>query len=91
MNKMKNPDIEIYLKNFMKFFQTNPNDLTELIGSANMDVFYNKIREQCEKNYSSGQDIVVTRTQLMNIIYDIKKPKVNYPHQQSKFGAICLN
>ncbi len=88
---MKNPDIEIYLKNVISFFKNNPNDLTNLIGEDNMDLFYKKIREQSEQNYLNGVDFVLTRTQIMSIIYNIKKPAVKKPFQASKFGPICLN
>ena len=35
-----NIDIEIYMKNFITFFEKNPNDLMELIGVDFKDDFY---------------------------------------------------
>jgi hypothetical protein len=88
---MKNPDIEIYLRNLINFFTNNPNDLTDLIGKSNMPTFYEKLRKVCEKNYLNGDDIVLTRKQMMDIIYEMKKPKIKQPFQETKYGIICLN
>ena len=39
---MKNVDVEIYLNQFISFFDKNPNDLIDLIGDINKGVFYKK-------------------------------------------------
>jgi hypothetical protein len=89
--KMNNPDIEIYIKNFMSFLENNPNELYKLIGKDSMGKFKEKIREQCFKNIQSGDDFTVTRTQLTKIIADMKGLKKKSPFMETKFGAICLN
>ena len=47
---MKNVDVEIYLNQLISFFEKNPNDLMDLIGDTHKETFYQKVKEQCEKN-----------------------------------------
>ena len=46
---MKNIDIEIYITNLISFFDNNPNDLIDLIGSLQKEEFYDKLRKRSEK------------------------------------------
>ena len=94
--KMMNIDVEIYLKNFINFFETNPNELMDLIGNTLKEVFYEKVREQCYKNYENDQEITLTQKQLIDIVVNIKKvdKKVvltNGVFMDTKFGLISLN
>jgi phosphomevalonate kinase len=93
-----NVDVEIYIKNFINFFESNPNDLIELIGDELKEVFYEKVKEQCYKNLEVGEDIVLTQKQLIDIVVDIKKGKpdinvllTNGVFQKTKYGLISLN
>ena len=91
-----NIDVEIYLKNFINFFETNPNELMDLIGNTLKEVFYEKVREQCYKNYENDQEITLTQKQLIDIVVNIKKvdKKVvltNGVFMDTKFGLISLN
>ena len=93
-----NIDVEIYIKNFINFFENNPNELIELVGDDLKEVFYEKVKEQCYKNLENGEDIVLTQKQLIEIVVDIKKVKPNINtlltngvFQQTKFGLISLN
>ena len=70
-----NIDVEIYIKNFINFFENNPNDLLDLIGNELKEVFYDKVKEQCYKNLDNGEDIVLTQKQLIEIVVCIKKVK----------------
>jgi hypothetical protein len=96
---MKNVDLEIYISQLISFFENNPNDLMDLIGSLQKDDFYKKIRERCEKNVEEGNDMVLTKDQIVNIVIDlkipvIKKEKRNYLEniiQKTTFGDIILN
>ena len=94
---MKNVDVEIYLNQFISFFDKNPNDLIELIGDINKDMFYKKVEEQCYKNFDNGDDISLTQTQLIDIVVSIKKvgqvdeDKIIGTFQKTKFGMISLN
>jgi hypothetical protein len=93
-----NIDVEIYIKNFVNFFENNPNELIELVGDELKEVFYKKVKEQCHKNHENGVDIVLTQKQLIEIVVEIKKVKPNINtlltngvFQQTKFGLISLN
>jgi len=41
---MKYPDVEIYLNQFVSFFEKNPNDLLNLIGDIHKEIFLEKGR-----------------------------------------------
>lgn len=91
-----NIDIEIYMKNFVSFFENNPNDLMELIGNELKDDFFKEVRKQCYSNVEKGEDIVLTQKQLIEIVVKLKKttPKdvlKNGVFQQTNFGLISLN
>jgi hypothetical protein len=93
-----NIDVEIYIKNFVNFFESNPNELIELIGDDLKEVFYQKVKEQCYINLDKGEEITLTQKQLIDIVVDIKKSKpdinillTNGVFQQTKYGLISLN
>jgi hypothetical protein len=93
-----NVDVEIYIKNFINFFENNPNELIDLIGNDLKEVFYKKVEEQCYKNFDNGEDIVLTQKQLIEIVVGIKKGKpdinvllTNGVFQKTKYGLISLN
>ena len=70
---MNNLDVEIYMTQFVTFFENNPNDLLELIGDSNKDSFYELVKEQCEKNLSSGDEVSLTQHQIIEIVVKLKK------------------
>ena len=98
---MKNVDIEIYISNLIKFFESNPNDLMSLVGEAQKEEFYKKLREVSEDNFRNNQDYVLTRQQMVDIIIDLKVPELKNMEdpqevvesyiQKSKWGNIILN
>jgi hypothetical protein len=98
---MSNVDIEIYVSQLINFFESNPNDLIELIGNLQKEEFYQKLREKCEENYKKGEDIVLTKNQIIDIVVELKIPelsdKLNPKQvvegfiQKTKFGDIILN
>ena len=98
---MKNIDCEIYISQVITFFENNPNDLMDLIGELQRNDFYQKLRERCEKNVDEGQDYVLTRQQMINIVLELKAPeliKTKTPEsvvegfvQKTKWGEIILN
>ena len=95
--KEKNVVIDIFMNNFMNFFDNNPNDLMSLIGDSNKEKFYNKVREQCYKNYQNGEEIAVTRQQMIDIIIDMKGHKeivvndIDKLFQKTNYGFFGLN
>ena len=93
-----NIDVEINIKNFVNFFESNPNELMDLIGDTLKEVFYDKVKEQCYKNLDNGEEITLTQKQLIEIVVDIKrvKPDINIlltngVFQKTKYGLISLN
>jgi hypothetical protein len=96
---MKNIDVEIYLNQLITFFEKNPNDLTELIGTSMKDDFFDKVREACTENLENGDEVTLTNQQLIDIVLDIKGVKgskeelevINKIFVKNKFGTFCLN
>lgn len=93
---MKNIDIEIYMNNFKSFFEKNPNQLIQLIGNVNPEIFYQGVRDIVEKNSTEEEKpIEPTRQQLIDLIVGLNvvkssKKKVNY-FIEHYMGLICLN
>jgi hypothetical protein len=56
MTDMDRVDIDIYINQLIKFFETNPNDLMDLIGESDKDKFYILLKEQSIINYDKGDD-----------------------------------
>jgi hypothetical protein len=96
---MKNIDVEIYLNQLITFFEKNPNDLTELIGTSMKDDFFDKVRVACMENIENGDEVTLTNQQLIDIVLDIKGVKgskeelevINKIFVKNKFGTFCLN
>ena len=97
---MNNLDVEIYMNQFVTFFENNPNDLLELIGDSNRESFYDLVKEQCEKNLSSGDEVSLTQHQIIEIVVKLKKVDlkthqmvviVDKVFQSTSFGMIGLN
>jgi hypothetical protein len=97
---MNNLDVEIYMNQFVTFFENNPNDLLELIGDSNRESFYDLVKEQCEKNLGSGDEVSLTQHQIIEIVVKLKKVDlkthqmvviVDKVFQSTSFGIIGLN
>ena len=70
---MKNVDVEIYINQFITFFNNNPNDLIELIGDVLKDDFYDRVKQQSLDNVSNGEDVTLTQKQIISIVVALKK------------------
>ena len=96
---MKIIDVEIYISQFIDFFEKNPNDLLVLIGEVKKNEFYSKVNEQCVLNYKNNDDVTLSRQQIIDIVVEIKKDSktsVNVKtfdglFQKTKFGTFSLN
>jgi len=93
---MSNIDCEIYISQLINFFESNPNDLIILIGDLQKKLFYQKLKEQCIKNSLNDGDHVITKSQIMEIIFELKIPELKKDElilrvQKSKWGDINLN
>jgi len=96
---MYNVDVEIYLSQFISFFEKNPDELTLLIGEVNQDDFFNKVKEQSYINLDSGEDVSLTKKQILEILVELRKHEITKPKideikaifLKTDFGEICLN
>lgn len=91
-----NVDVEIYMSNIIKFFNSNPNDLINLVPLDKKEEFFEKIRILAEKNLENGEEAALTQKQLIQICIELnnKKPKhteLPAKYFSTKFGDFCLN
>ena len=92
-------EVDIYMNQLISFFENNPNDLMDLIGNENKSDFYKRVKEQCFVNLNKGDDVSLTKQQLIDIVVDMKgktNPKSDILTIQgkvlkTKFGDIFLN
>ena len=96
---MKNVDVEIYINQFITFFNNNPNDLLQLIGDVLKDDFYNRVKQQSLDNINNGEDVSLTQKQIISIVVELKKSqndevdmdKIKSIFYHTKFGHFSLN
>jgi hypothetical protein len=96
---MKNVEVEIYINQFITFFNNNPNDLIELIGDVLKDDFYKKVKQKSYDNVEKGEDVSLTQRQLISIVVELKQSKnqeididkIESIFIQTPFGQISLN
>jgi hypothetical protein len=90
-----NVDVQIYLSNFKSFFNNNPNDLINLIGDGDKDKFFELVQESVIKNYEKGEDLELTKKQLIDIMLILTKDKVEEKVEKfilkGPYGDIILN
>lgn len=90
-----NVDVQIYLSNLKQFFENNPNDLFTLIGDKNKNEFYGLVEKQVVKNFEKGDDIELTKKQIIDIMLILTKEKnpekVEKYIMKGKFTDIILN
>lgn len=90
-------EVEIYLRNIIKFFKENPKDLLNLIPKEVEENFYEKIKLKAHENITEGMDAALTQKQLLEICVVLNReftvsldPEAKY-FQNTKHGKICLN
>ena len=96
-----NIDVEIYVKNIIKFFKSNPNDLLNLIPKEKELDFYDKIREVANENHKKTKDAALTQKQMIDVcvVLNGKTPnekkvveeKLENYIMMTKFGPMFLN
>jgi hypothetical protein len=90
-----NVDVQIYLNNLKQFFENNPNDLMTLIGDKNKDVFYNLVEKQVIENFEKGDDLELTKKQIIDIMLILTKEndkeKIEKWVLKGKFTNVILN
>ena len=98
---MMNVDIEIYISQLITFFEKNPGDFMDLVGEDQKKEFFQKMKEKSIENYEKGEDFVLTKQQIIDVVVELKSPELNqklsYTNkvkgfiQKTKFGDIILN
>jgi hypothetical protein len=96
---MKNVDVEIYINQFITFFDKNPNDLIDLIGDLLKDDFYDRVKQQSLDNIENGEDVSLTQKQLISIVVKLKESKneevdmdkIKSLIYHTKFASFSLN
>jgi hypothetical protein len=90
-----NVDVQIYLSNFKSFFNNNPNDLINLIGDGDKDKFFEMVQESVIENYEKGEDLELTKKQLIDIMLILTKDRVEEKVEnfilKGPYGDIFLN
>ena len=90
-----NVDVQIYLSNFKSFFNNNPNDLINLIGDGDKDKFFEMVQESVIENYEKGEDLELTKKQLIDIMLILTKDRVEEKVEnfilKGPYGNIFLN
>lgn len=96
----KNVDCEIYISQLVTFFENNPNDLIDLVGGENKDIFFQLVRKYVYVNFDKGDEVTLTNQQLIDIVLEINNKKkesntISYevlvPYIKTKYGEIILN
>jgi hypothetical protein len=93
---MGNLDIEIYMTNFKGFFDKNPEQLNQLIGTIDSEKFFDGVRKIVEENSKEEERALEpTRKQLIDLIVKLNGDKKGVdkvmPHMQHHMGLICMN
>jgi hypothetical protein len=96
-----NVDIEIYISQLKTFFENNPGDFMDLVGEVQKEEFFQKMKEKSIENYEKGEDFILTKQQIIEVVVDLKSPELNVKSdyinivkghiQKTKFGDIILN
>jgi hypothetical protein len=90
-----NVDVQIYLSNFKSFFNNNPNDLINLIGDGDKDKFFELVQESVVENYEKGEDLELTKKQLIDIMLILTKDRAEEKVEKfilkGPYGDIILN
>jgi hypothetical protein len=90
-----NVDVQIYLSNFKSFFNNNPNDLINLIGDGDKDKFFELVQESVVENHEKGEDLELTKKQLIDIMLILTKDRVEEKVEnfilKGPYGDIFLN
>ena len=86
-------DVEIYMNNIIKFFRENPNDLLNLVPKTKEEEFYSKLREVAIQNYEKGEEVNLTKNQIVVICAEIhgKSKKVKKETSEPKTIGEILN
>ena len=91
-----NLEINIYMNNFIGFFDKNPEQLKQLIGNLDPNKFYNGVRNIVESNVKN-EDVALepTKKQLIDLLVVLNGKTTNFekvlPYMEHHMGLICMN
>ena len=91
---MQNIELQIYLTQFKAFFNQNPQELVNLIGNTNPELFYCEVEKQAIKNSVDSENFELTQKQLIDILLEINKDRITKrlnPLFETNFGVVYLN
>ena len=84
-----------HLSYFKSFFNNNPNDLINLIGDGDKDKFFEMVQESVIENNEKGEDLELTKKQLIDIMLILTKDRVEEKVEnfilKGPYGDIFLN
>jgi hypothetical protein len=90
-----NVDVEIYHKNIINFFESNPDQLKILIGSIDKELFYEKVKEVANKNFVESNEPSLTRKQMVDLVWELHIQKIKIFRrnifESTSYGTYCLN
>jgi hypothetical protein len=92
-----NVEVEIYMSGIIKFFEQNPKDLMNLVPETKKEIFFDKIREAANQNLEKGDEISLTRQQLIDICLEVNGKntllvtKIDKIIRYTPFGEYSLN
>jgi hypothetical protein len=79
-------------------FECYEGDLLLVIEDMDKNDFFDKVRVQCRLNFEKGEDVSLTKTQIIDIVSELVKTekkkimvKTKNIFQSTNFGEICLN
>jgi hypothetical protein len=88
-------EVDIYMNQFVGFFEKNPDQLKKLIGNIDPSVFYKGIRTIVENNSTSESPIEPTRKQIIDLIVNLNSETVIeksvFPVMEHHMGNIIMN
>lgn len=93
---MSSVDVDIYISQVIRFFETNPDELRRLIGDLNKNEFFIRVKEISLQNHHKGEDAQLTRKQLLELVVEMnndfkKKNNIDTIYFDTIYGSICLN
>lgn len=88
-----NIDVQIYMSQIKTFFNENPNELVNLIGSVEPDKFFEEMEIIAINNYDNGEDVQLTQKQMLGILVKLNSSKSYSTPKftETKFGKVYLN
>ena len=96
---MSKIDIDIYVSQIIKFFESNPNELMLLIGDIDKELFYEHLKVDILKNDDEKGDPTLTRQQMIDIVVklhggdkkEVETTKIDNLFIFTNYGEFCLN